>query len=454
MQWLRSLFGSAEPAFHVDLVNVKNRSIKEYEEFVTFCMQAQIEQDANGSRLGFRMSPSLANVSNAAARNPLAALRDRVCKNADADAYIVLLQAERVYYHSEIPADVCFVLKHWYEEDPSAEAFVKMRDEAYSFARKPVVIPISAASKPPPPLKRNDNNEVHLGAATDNEAFEDLLQPPAPAPTNRARTQQEAQQALQEMDRVNAAALPAGGCNAADRDNVIELGWLRANHTAVLASEAYPVYRASLEEEFIKLYAGQDQVVVELNTLKAANAEANLEGNAAQRAIQPLLESSILPATHPLVIFIGRCCRDLPERQNGFKLMTTIAGTDRSEECYYRVSRALLEEARRLIVIGIFTRMRYTRLRDCHIVRQYESAAGESALLHLVANKFGLKVTNAGGGNGATVHVADWGPGAYRPTVSMTLRIRYIVVDGVSATAAALYNSKKVRLVPVANQDP
>lgn len=123
--------------------------------------------------------------------------------------------------------------------------------------------------------------------------------------------------------------------------------------------------------------------------------------------------------------------------------MTTIAGTDRSEECYYRVSRALLEEARRLIVIGIFTRMRYTRLRDCHIVRQYESAAGERALLHLVANKFGLKVTNAGGGNGATVHVADWGPGAYRPTVSMTLRIRYIVVDGVSATAAALYNSKR-----------
>ena len=444
MQWLRGLFGSAEPSFEVHLVNVKNRSITERDECVTFCLQAQIEQGPNGSRLGFRMSPTLANEANSAMRNPLASLRDEI--KHDAEKYIVLLQLERIHYHNEVPGDLSFVLAHPFEEDPSADAFRKIRDQAYDFSRQSVTVKKPPVPKPVVVVNNNNNNNNAktgdvLDAATDNEGADELLGPRRLAPT----PQSSSIEVLDEMDRVAAASVQAGGCNESERNNAIDLGVLRANSTSKEHHQSFQAYRASLKEEYIKLYAGQDDVVADLSTLKPANAEANMQLDPIRRAAQPIIESSFLPATHPLVTFIDQCCRDLPERQTGFKLLTSDPSSRRNDDRYYRVSRPLLEEARKLIVIGIFTRMRYTRLSDCHIVRQYESDAGERALVLRIADKFGLKTT----GTGANTQVADWLPGAYRPTVTLTLRIRYIVVDGVSATAASLYNCKRVKLVPV-----
>jgi len=434
MQWLRGLFGSAEPSFEVHMVNMKNRSITEREECVTFCLQAQIEQGPNGSRLGFRMSPVLANVADSAMRNPLASLRDEI--KHDSEKYVVLLQVERLRYHNEVPGDLTFVLAHPFEEDPSAEAFRKIRDQAYDFSRQSVVLPVKKPAPLPPKIVNNNNNTTNLlEPATDNEGLDELLgsqRRDAPAGT------------LEEMDRVAAASVQSGGCNESERNNAIDLGLLRASSTSK-EHQVFQAYRASLKEEYIKLYAGQDEVVADLSTLKPANAEANMQLDPVRRAAQPIIESSFLPATHPLVTFIDQCCRDLPERQTGFKLLTSDPSSRRNDDRYYRVSRPLLEEARKLIVIGIFTRMRYTRLSDCHIFRQFETDAGERALVLRIAERFGLKTS----GNGANAQVADWLPGAYRPTVTMTLRIRYIVVDGVSATAASLYNCKRVKLVPV-----
>lgn len=94
-----------------------------------------------------------------------------------------------------------------------------------------------------------------------------------------------------------------------------------------------------------------------------------------------------------------------------------------------------------MILFTVYTQMYYTRLADCHVVRRTETDDGESSLVMRVADDEKLSKVKK--------HISDWAPGAYRPCVTITLRVRYAVVSAVSATAASLYKQRTC-LVPAA----
>jgi len=447
MQWLLGWLGGRPQPYDVHVVDVKNQGVRECERTVACCFQAQIENTEKGSRLGFRMSPALGSGNRF---NALYQLRDEL--RQELDQFIVILSIDRVQAYNELPVDLTFEMLHVFDKDAATEAMAKVADEAYRLAtvggtvgrRRPGAA--AATSKKPSTIVIANNNNAptaHLEPLTDNDdSISSLLEPSSePAPLDHLSPAQ----AMGKLDTIAGGVVGGGELgNQAERDNAISLGVIRAGRTP--DTTVLQLYRASLDEKKIRLYAGQDNVVADHSVMQPAATVPNLTGTAKERAARPVITSTILPATHALVTFIITECEDLTGgsddgKNPNFALLATERA--RSDMQYYRVSQTLLEDARLRILTGIFSRMRYTSLRSCYMGHCYESEAGETALILKVADHFNLKIS---GGTSAPT-VADWKPGDYRPTVSITLRVRYVIVDGVSASAASLYK-QRVRLVP------
>jgi hypothetical protein len=278
-------------------------------------------------------------------------------------------------------------------------------------------------------------NEIRLEAATDTEEFTQLtLSGEGPLEARHGFGRALPEQVLEEMDNV---ALRGRNfrSNTAERENVIELGLLKANTTSM---HCEPLYRASLTDNSIRWFAGQDHVVAD-PTVQWVQSRSNVEGDPASRLANPLIESTILDADHALVTFLDKFGSDLPGKEQGMRPLHTDRADTRVR--YYSVDRPLLDQARLKILYTVYAQMYYTQLRDCHLKRLVESEQGETALVLRIAEQWGLAV------NPATKAVSDWGPDAYRPSVVITLRIRYTVVNGVASSAASLYKTR-TRLVP------
>lgn len=117
--------------------------------------------------------------------------------------------------------------------------------------------------------------------------------------------------------------------------------------------DTYPLYKSSLNENLIKILAGQDQ-----NLLGPGSRRLPLSTETAGAA------SETFPETHPLVIFIQmfQCELELDPRE--FQIAHAEHSTD---ERFYIVSRSLLDRAREFIIIGGYSRLYTTTFQDTSI---------------------------------------------------------------------------------------
>lgn len=453
MSWLSRLFGAGGGAdYQTELygVDVDNKAIEQREAIVTICLAAQIE---DGKRLGFRVSPKLANQGKGNTRNPLAVIRDEL--KADLDQRAVVCSVTRLHAHNELGVDVCFELQHPFEHDAATDLVRKRVAAAVQADASHGTTLVSRRGAPggvPNVMANgvangvvNDNNaSMHLAQPTDTEDFAGLL---TDAEDGKGAGQDAfaGMSARQKLDRINRITLRGGQhrSNEAECSNVINLGIIRAMSTTIKQEQ---VYRASLSDDSIKWFAGQDDVVADKTgayqtgpKMPPQPARPLVEGTPATRAAMPAIPYVIMDADSALVTFIKRFCDDMP---NIHERMQPVR-TDRAENGirYYKVDKPLVEEAKEKILYTVYAQMYYTRLQDCLIARRVESETCEESIALKVAADWGLPV------DPKTKRIADWSADAYRPLVVITLRVAYTVASGVSATAASLFKTK-TRLVP------
>jgi|WetSurMetagenome_2_1015567.scaffolds.fasta_scaffold00184_32 hypothetical protein len=459
MSWLwRRLWGNGSE-FEAELygVDVDNQAIDDRETVITICLQAQIE---DGKRLGFRVAPSRAVAGPASknghgsravnnTNNPLACMRDGL---TSPDQRIVIRSMTRLQTYSDLGVDLAFELQHVFECDAATEVVRKRRDAAIAAdANQGATAAVSrTTSVPHNGIVNNNNNAaapvrkgIHLAQATDSEDFGDLLA--------EAEDGQESRDAFsglsarQKINSLNRITLRGGEycSNEAERENVINLGVVRSLSTVVKEER---VYRASLHDETITWFAGQDNVVAEKTgaifvgpKVAPAPAKPAVEGSVASRAATPVVSYVIMDSGSALVIFIKRFCGDMP---NIYDRMRPVY-TDRSDRGirYYEVDKPLIEEAKAKILYTVYAQMYYTRLQDCIIARRVESEISEESIALKLASDWSLPI------DPKTRRISDWSAEAYRPVVIITLRVLYAVVNGVHATAASLFRTR-TRLVP------
>lgn len=401
MSWLwRRLWGSGSE-YEAELygIDVDNQAIEEREAVITICLQAQIE---DGKRLGFRVSPrsnstvaaaassSLSSSSatnghhhqekattalvfgNNTTNNPLACIRDSL---KDPDQRVVIRSITRVHAHSDLGVDLAFELQHIFAHDAATERVRKRRDAALEAdAARGTTSVVSRPSAIPRNLGHNNNNAkkgIRLEQATDSEDFADLL-----ADAEDGQESKDAFQGLsarQKINTLNRLTLRGGQhrSNEAERDNVINLGVIRSLSTSITEER---VYRASLHDDTIKWFAGQDEVVAEKTgstfvgpKVAPAPAKPTVEGAPAARAAVPVVSYAIMDSGSALVLFIKRFCDDMPNIHDRMRPVYT----DRADRAirYYEVDKPLIEEAKAKILHTVYAQMYYTRLQDCIIAR-------------------------------------------------------------------------------------
>jgi hypothetical protein len=438
------------PTYETELyeVDVENKAIEEECDMtITICLQAQIE---DGKRLGFRVSPKPVTAGGRTGHNPLARIRDSL---TDSDQRVVIRSVTRVHAHSDLNVDVSFELSHPFEFDAATDIIQKEVAAAKAVDAAGAVTVMAKTPHGKGSIVNNNNNSVvtnavRLAQPTDSEDYSGLLseaddslgagaRPGNPFPNMTAR---------QQLDKMHRITLRGGQPrpNEAERDNIINLGVVPAMSTTTKAVE---VYRASLSDNTIKWFAGQDAVVADKSgryyvapKVPPPPAKVVTEGSPAARAATPLNPYVFLDCKDALVIYMKLFCGDMPNIHERMEPMQT----DRSDKAirYYKVDTSLVEDAKKKILYTVFSQMFYTRLKDCIIARRVETndLVEESIALKL-AGDWNLPV------DPKTRRISDWSADAYRPVVIITLRLQYTVVNGVSATAASLFKTK-TRLVP------
>jgi hypothetical protein len=391
---------------------------------------------------------------NAAAHNPLACIRDSL---TDDDQRVVIRNVIRLHVHSELGVDLAFELQHPFERDAASD-MIRDRVEAAHKAEATRSVKVVSRGGRGVESVVNDNNTT-----TTTKSVASRLEHPTDTEGEYAsRLLSEAEDAhgvkdgfsvdmtaRKKFETINRITLRGGQhrSNEAERENVINLGLVKAMSTSV---KSMPVYRASLSDNSIKWFAGQDHVVAEKSGgtytgLKAPPPPANptVEGSPAVRAATPVVPYVIMDAKSALVTFIKRFCDDMPDIHERMKPVVTEKA-DKTVR-YYQIDIPLVEEAKEKILYTVYAQMYYTRLPDCFIARRVENELSEESIALKLAADWGLPV------DPKTKRISDWSADAYRPVVVITLRVIYTIVSGVSATAATFFRTR-TRVVPVKGQ--
>jgi len=442
--FFRWLTGGSNLRTELYEVQVDNKAIEEHEAVVTICLQAQIE---DGKRLGFRLSPKMANKTSdglgnggAATFNPLASIRDAL---RDENQRAVIRSITRLSAHNELSVDLSFELQHPFEDDVASQT---IRDRVEAALKTEATRAVTVTSKAGSVV--NSNHRV-LDAGTEEYASRLLVESEAEdAPLSRRDGYVSATTARTKLETAHQRITLRGGehrSNEAERENVINLGVIKALSTC---SKPKQVYRASLSDNSIKWFAGQDHVVAEKSNASYTGPKApppparpTVEGSVASRAEAPVEHYDIIDADSALVTFIKRFCDDMPGIHSRMEPLLVNKADDQVR--YYKVDKKLVHEAKEKILYTVYAQMYYTRLPNCLIARRVESEHGEEGIAIKVAGDWHLAV------DPKTKCISDWSADAYRPVVVITLRILYTAVHGVSATAASFFRSQ-TRLVPVA----
>jgi len=444
MSWLDWLLGRSR--FHTELygIDVENTAIADRETIVTICLQAQIEE---GRRLGFRVSPHpehKKSVKSGKSLNnrPLSSIAARITDQER----LVIRSVVRLHTHSDLSLDLSFELQHPFEHDAATQVIRERRDAALKTRATGGAVTIATKKKSDSPLCNNNNrlSAVRLEQPTDSEDYSSLVDDATDGESVEDPFKgKSARQILGEMDRISLrGGLPQS--NEAERENVINLGTVRGLSTSHKEEQ---VYRASLSDESITWFAGQDHVVADKSGTyhvapKVAPPPARpvVEGGVAERAAMPTVPFVIMDGDCALISFILRYCGDIPDLQKRMRLLHT----DRSGQGtrLYEVDTPLIEEAKEKILYTVYAQMYYTRLEDCIIARRRSvTETCEEGIALKLASEWGLPIDQR------TKRISDWSADAYRPVVIITLRVTYAVVSGVYATAASLHKTK-TRLVP------
>lgn len=217
--------------------------------------------------------------------------------------------------------------------------------------------------------------------------------------------------------------------NQTERKNELSLDVLEADRT-VWTDKPRILYRASVSNEIITWFAGQDGAVMLTPSQITAvqNTRANL--TAEERAANPVVRLAIFPSDHTLVMFIRMFQTDL-EVTDGE--MTQFYG-DRGESgpTFWSIDLALIERARKMILYVVYAQMYYTTMQSAQLTRRITSHEEDAALLASIAARWELPY------DPLTRRYRDWPQGCYRPVVSITLRVKFYVVSRVESTAALL----------------
>ena len=233
---------TGRPQFQTEVygIDVNNKAIEDREAVISICLQAQIE---DGKTLGWRVFPGVGE-----GNSPLAGIRDEITQP---DQRIIIRSITRLSTHNDLSVDLCFELQHPFEHDVATDVVRKRRDDAIAADSKRGAT--SVQSRIAPSTVNNSNHHargqgVRLEQPTDTEDFSALLSEADDRTVEREAGGSTATSAREKLDRVNRITLRGGQyqSNEAERENVINLGTVRARTTSV---KPEIVYRASLSDD-------------------------------------------------------------------------------------------------------------------------------------------------------------------------------------------------------------
>lgn len=419
------------------LTDVQNDAAKFLTMDTTVCLTPQIE---DGTRLTFQLSPLLKNGNGegdgdgGGSWNILGHLRNTL-KHENGER-VVIMCVTRTHVHNEINGQLDFVISHPFDNDTDTQNLRTKIDVAVAFDDKPVAVrsvqKIQRPSHPAfHPQHGNDNNNMIAPSDNESEPGVRALLDSQPLSSRQAN-----EETLRQADTMTIRGSRIYR-NKAEINNLIELGSIPANGTSCAE---LVIYKASVKENIVKWFAGQDRYIVEdpCQVLTRVNTD---EADELARADRPVISYLVYPENHSLVMFIDMFADILKRQSHEMRLLrsdreASLSGGMRTTARLYQVDKALVDRAREMILYVVYAQMYYTTLRDCKLIRQVETESDDFALLHRLAHEWGLTV------HPQTKHVSDWAPGQYRPQVVVTLRVSYFLIKEVSNSAAALHKER------------
>lgn len=443
-RFISRILGGSQPNDDVDfyLADVRNDAAKAMSMTVSVCLTPQIDE---GTRLSFTLSPLLRNSGGEGSSwNLLGHVRNSL--NLENGDRVVIMHIERMHTHNELNGDLHFFMEHPFDNDADTQVIRNRIDSLLATDDKETtIVPSSAATKDtkmvyaaPRGGRQGEKGKEEQSDFEEDPGVKALFDVSAPSPSV----------VMDETTANQADAMTIRGSriyrNKAEINNVIDLGLVKANVTVWSVDpetgDGDTVYRASVSNNIVKWFAGQDRFVVEnpCQVLTRANTE---DKDLETRAKRPVINYLVYPEEHSLILFINMFEEDLEVQPHEKRLLKTDrdtglgSGTGKGGRLY-QVDKSLVDRAREMILYVVYAQMYYTTLRDCRLVRQIESEEQEFALLHRLASDWGLAV------HPQTKHVSDWAPGQYRPQVVVTLRVTYFLIHSVSNSAAALHKER------------
>jgi hypothetical protein len=435
----RVVGGSVPERVEMCLFEIHNDAVKLMSLDTTVCLVPQIVQE--GNRLTFQMSPVLKNASSSS-HNLLGHLRNSI--ELDRGEKIIIMSITRIHVSNELDGVFKFDLANVFDDDVETQKMRQKIDAAVAMDNRPV--DLSVRARPPPLPAGNDNNNNAIASDAELAALDALLIVESTADSAPFQGDS-AEEVLRKADAMTIRGQRIHR-NREETTNVISLGTIQACSTVCIPKT---LYRASVSEDVVKWFAGQDKNITE-DPLKV-HTRVNLDTDT--RATKPVLSYLIYPADHALVLFIQMFEDDLQGKEERVVLssvtnplftgvsdkMRLMHGDRDNKALWYQVDKDLIDSARDMILVVVYAQMYYTTLRDCTLVRLFEEEQ-EFALVQKLAKQWGLKV------DPVTKRVSDWAPGAYRPVIVVTLHVKYFVVTGVESSAASLHKKKTI-LSPV-----
>lgn len=368
---------------------------------------------------------------------------------------IIITEVARLHYTNELGYPLHFVVERIFDPEEAIDAIRNTVDKAVAGGGGGSTSAPSAATGAgnskilPPRLAtergrvkkvsaiRKDKEEIPVatavetdarGSETDREddAASRLMR--LSAHTGGGGLQEEDMQNLLGVDDVTVRGQSA--CrNQTERKNELSLDVLEADRT-VWSDKPRILYRASVSNEIITWFAGQDGAVMLTPSQITAVQNTRANQTAEERAAHPVVRLAIFPSDHTLVMFIRMFQTDLDVADGE---MSQFYG-DRGESgpTFWSIDLALIERARKMILYVVYAQMYYTTMKSAQLTRRVASYEEDAALLPAIAARWELPF------DALTKRYMDWPQGAYRPVVSITLRVKFYVVSRVESTAALL----------------
>lgn len=407
---------TAAKQYEICLVDIENRAIRNGHMITEICLVPVITTE---NRISFMASPKLKTKSTNQ-YNILGAIYDQI--NIDNGDKVIITSIDRVATHSELPDSLLFEMSGLFDVDDDINVIRREIDAAISMDNQEVGFTVQTKSGNNSSNNNNsNNNEPQLVVAdVEMDSIDALIDNSATEFPFKGKT---AIEVLENADLVNMRGESVKR-NVSEVSNTVSVKPIPPNTTTM---ERQNLYTASVSLDTIKWFAGQEGLV--WSNPSIFEKTANTDSNVANRVSRPEIEWVVYTADHPMITIIKRFRDKLRVTSNEI----FERKGDRSETSkWYQVDNNLVERARRYIIYVIYAQIYYTTLRNCKLVYKPQSKEHEQALLMKLANEYNLETEKRTG------RVSDWPPGSYRPVVTFTLKVDYVVVANVKDSAGTL----------------